>query len=85
MPFLVQRSRLKPLLQQIGKTQQWLAEITDISPQKISDYANNRRRMPLEDCKTCAEAIGVTMDELFEWKEVSYSEWKEWKMSRRKE
>jgi transcriptional regulator with XRE-family HTH domain len=85
MPYLIQRCRLKPLLRQIGKSQRWLAEVADISPQKISDYANNRRRMPLEICKTCAEAIGVTIDELFEWREVSYHEWREWKKSRTKE
>lgn len=85
MPFLIRGSRLKPLLRRAGKTQKWLAEIVDVSPQKISDYANNRRRMPLEVSKSCAEALRVHIDDLFEWEEVSYSEWTEWKVSRRKE
>lgn len=84
MPVLIQRSRLKHLLKEIGKTQRWLSQVVHVSEQRISDYANNKRPMPIEVAKNCANAIGVHIDDLFYWEEVSVSEWEKWKQSRTK-
>lgn len=85
MPVLVKRSRLKPLLRQIGKTQRWLADRIDFPYQRINDYANDRRQMPLEIALNCARVLDCTVEELFYLEEVSPAEWKRWVASRRKE
>ncbi len=88
MPVLIQRSRLKYLLKKIGKTQRWLASTIHVSEQRISDYANDIRPIPIEIAKNCADAISVYIDvhidDLFYWEEVSVAEWNAWKKSRTK-
>lgn len=84
MPVLIKRSRLKHLLKEIGQTQRWLANKVHVSEKRISDYANDKRPIPIEVAKNCANAIGVYIDDLFYWEEVSVSEWNEWKQSRTK-
>lgn len=61
------RCLLKQRLKEIGRTQQWLSEITGITKSQISDYATNRRVMTLSTAKTIANAIGCNIDDLYEW------------------
>lgn len=65
------RCLLKQLLLRIGKDQQWLSDVTGISKAQISMYANNRRIMTIATAKTIAEAIGYSIDDLYEWIVVS--------------
>lgn len=83
-PLLIRRCRLKSLLRARGKTQRWLASVVHVRYQRINDYANDRFDMPLVIAKNCARALGIPIDELYEWQEVSLSEWNQWIESRRK-
>ncbi|WP_276917448.1 helix-turn-helix transcriptional regulator [Aneurinibacillus aneurinilyticus] len=85
MPVLIQRSRLKSLLRQMGKTQRWLAKKIHFPYQRINDYANDRRTMPLEIAINCARVLECSVEELFDLEEVSPAEWRSWVASRRKE
>ncbi|OKP81593.1 transcriptional regulator [Paenibacillus sp. P3E] len=64
------RCLLKQRLREIGKTQQWLSEVTGLSKAQISDYANNRKVMKLSTAKTIATAIGCNIDDLYEFIKV---------------
>lgn len=83
-PILIQRSRLKPLLRSRGKTQRWLADQINFPFQRINDYANDRRPMPIEIAANCARVLDCKIEDLFIWKEVSLSEWQKWIESRRR-
>jgi DNA-binding XRE family transcriptional regulator len=85
MPYLIARSRLKSILRRKRKTQRWLADKVSIHYQRINEYANDRQEMPIVIAMNCARALDVPIEELYEWKEVSLSEWKKWIESRRKE
>ena len=65
------RCLLKQLLHKIGKDQQWLSDVSGISKTQISEYANNKRFMMLATAKTISEAIGCSIDDLYEWIVVS--------------
>jgi plasmid maintenance system antidote protein VapI len=65
------RCLLKQLLHKIGRDQQWLSDKTGISKTQISMYATNTRVMTIATAKTIAEAIGSSIDDLYEWIAVS--------------
>lgn len=63
----VGRCLLKPILHDKHMTQQDLADRTGMSKQEINSYANNRRKMSLKSAKIIAIALGVKIDDLYEW------------------
>lgn len=71
MQYKVARCKLRELLAERGITQSDLAKTTNITFTSISAYVNNSRSMYLGNAKTIATALGITIDELFEWKRVN--------------
>jgi transcriptional regulator with XRE-family HTH domain len=41
-----------------------------MSESTISHYANNRRIMSLENAKIIASTLGITIDDLYEWRKA---------------
>ncbi|MVP00392.1 helix-turn-helix domain-containing protein [Paenibacillus lutrae] len=68
MVFEPERCLIPRLLREIGKNQQWLAEQTGYSAQRISDYCNLRYIMGMEVAKSISHIIGCTIDDLYTWK-----------------
>lgn len=64
------RCRIPDILRSRGKDQQWLADITGLSKQRISDYARMRgnRVMSLPIAYKIATALNVDLHELYEWR-----------------
>lgn len=68
MDFVPIRCHIPKLLHKIGKNQQWLADRTGISKQRISDYINLRiKNMRLATAIIIANTIGCRVEELFDW------------------
>lgn len=67
MYYVVGRCLLQIRLREAGMTQQQLATKLKMSRQQVSHYATNNRVMSLSTAKTIAEAIGCTIDSLYEW------------------
>lgn len=67
MTFKPGRCRLRQLLKEKKKTQQWLSERTKIDKYRISYYANNRGYMNLSTAKTIAVALNCHIDDLYNW------------------
>lgn len=61
------RCRIPILLHNLGKTQQWLADMSGYSRQRISDICNMRHIPGLEVAHHIASIIGCTVDDLYEW------------------
>ncbi|WP_445671713.1 helix-turn-helix domain-containing protein [Paenibacillus sp. FSL R7-0210] len=61
------RCLLTRRLNEIGKTQQWLIEVTGINKSQISDYATSRRYMSLGSAMTIAKAIGCHIEDLYDF------------------
>jgi DNA-binding XRE family transcriptional regulator len=59
------RCRLPELLK--GRSQQWLADQTGHSKQRISDYTNMRYIMSLKVAANIAHILRVRIDDLYEW------------------
>lgn len=68
MEFVPIRCRIPELLKRIGKDQQWLADQSGRSRQKISDYCNLRSIMSMATAKALANELNCSLDELYEWK-----------------
>ncbi|MFB7817383.1 helix-turn-helix transcriptional regulator [Paenibacillus chitinolyticus] len=68
MVFEPEQCLIPELLHKIGKTQQWLADETGISRQRISDYSNLRHEMGISAAKTIAHAFGCSIDDLYTWR-----------------
>jgi transcriptional regulator with XRE-family HTH domain len=65
-------NRLKEIRENRGLSQWELGKITDIYPQKISDFERGRRDLRLNEAKRVADFLGVNLAELVEHrKEVS--------------
>jgi putative transcriptional regulator len=64
----VGRCQLRQLLKQRFLSQIELSEISGISKQKISDYANNRSIMSLSTAAHIANCLGCSIDDLYEFK-----------------
>lgn len=67
MAIQVGRCRLKSILKAQKKTQTELAKNVGLSPQRINDYANNRIVMSLLHAIRIAQALDVSVNELYEW------------------
>lgn len=61
------RCRIPELLDRIGKDQQWLADVTDKGPQKISDYCNLRTVMNLRTATLMAHYLNCMIDDIYDW------------------
>lgn len=62
------RCRIPDLLFRLGKTQNWLADQTGISKQRISAYVNLRVIMTIQVAKLIAHKLKCTIDDLYEFK-----------------
>lgn len=67
MPFIPGRCLLKRQLKQAKMTQKQLAKRLNKSEQRISDYVNSRVQMSLGTCKTVAEILNCSIEDLYEW------------------
>lgn len=67
MTYKPGRCRLRQILKEQGKSQQWLSEITGIDKYRISYYANDRGFMHLATAKTIASSLNCSIDDLYEW------------------
>ncbi|MOA49748.1 hypothetical protein D3C78_1726670 [compost metagenome] len=61
------RCRIPDILHANGKTQQWLAEQTGYSKQRISDYVQMRCIMSLPVAALIARILKVHIDDLYVW------------------
>ena len=61
------RCRLRSILRQKKMTQTELAFQTSLTPQKISDYVNNRQYMSMINAAKIAKALAVSIDDLYVW------------------
>lgn len=68
MEFLPGNCLLHDLLKERKLSSQELADKVNMSKQQISNYANNENKMSLGNAKTIAHALGVHIDELYQWK-----------------
>jgi DNA-binding Xre family transcriptional regulator len=67
MRYRSTRCRLGDILDQKRMTNRDLAFLTGINESNISAYIHSGRGMTLNTAKTIASALGVTIDDLFEW------------------
>jgi transcriptional regulator with XRE-family HTH domain len=65
----VGRCRIQDLLDNRKMTQQELADKTGMTPQYINDKIKGRGKhgMYIDSAKTIANALGVHIDDLYEW------------------
>ncbi len=68
MTYKPGRCRLRQILKEKRKNQQWLSEVTGIDKYRISYYANDRGFMNLATAKTVSVALNCSIDDLYEWK-----------------
>jgi len=68
MELLPVRCRIPYWLKKIGKNQQWLADKTGISKQRISDYVHLRLdNMTMKRAMLISYYLNCMVDDLFEW------------------
>lgn len=70
MAFFPDKSLLPPLLRDKGLSPYDVYNKLGISKQQFSDYYTGRRKMSLGTAKAVANVLGVTIDELYTWKET---------------
>jgi DNA-binding XRE family transcriptional regulator len=63
------RCRIPELLRNLRRTQNWLAEQTGYSRQRIYDYIAMRgdKVMSLKTAKRIANCLGCKIDDLYDW------------------
>ena len=67
MAIEIGRCRLKIILRARCMTQTHLAHLVDSSPQRISDYANDRVTMSLLVAIRISNVLNVTVSDLYDW------------------
>jgi transcriptional regulator with XRE-family HTH domain len=67
MAVRVKRCRLRELLVYANLTQNELADMVGRPKSQINDYVTNDKVMSLRVAKEIADALRVTIDELYEW------------------
>lgn len=77
MALRIGRCLLPQLIQRTGLTQADFAHRVGMSESTISHYVNNRRIMSLENAKIIATALGVHIDDLYEWHGSLRTRWRE--------
>lgn len=73
MAFKVGRCLVPAILKEKGMIQQDLADRLFMSPQQVSDYCTNRKKMELETAKAFAHTLGCHIDDLYDWIEFTPS------------
>ncbi|MGG1637190.1 helix-turn-helix domain-containing protein [Paenibacillus sp. NRS-1760] len=71
MRYVPGRCLLRQLIHEQRKTQKWLCGRTGISQSNMSDYVRGEKKMSANTMKTVAMALGVHMDDLYEWIEIT--------------
>lgn len=61
------RCRIPELLEQIDRDQQWLADMTGMSKQQISDYVRMRNLLGIAKAKQLARILKCHVEDLYEW------------------
>lgn len=67
MALRIGRCLLPQLIQKTGMTQTEFAHRIGINETTMSLYVNNKRIMSIENAKIIASALGVHIDDLYEW------------------
>jgi len=68
MELVPVRCRIPELLHRLGKNQQWLANVTGISKQRISEIVNlHEYNISLTRAVLIAYHLRCSVDDLFEW------------------
>ncbi|MNM07374.1 hypothetical protein D3C81_174160 [compost metagenome] len=68
MEFVPVRCRIPKFLKRLNKNQQWLADQTGISKQRISEYVNLRDvNITMKRAVLIAYHLDCLVDDLFEW------------------
>lgn len=70
MALRIGRCLLPRILKKAKLSQAEFAYRVGMSESTISHYANNRRIMSLENAKIIANALGLTIDDLYEWRKA---------------
>jgi transcriptional regulator with XRE-family HTH domain len=70
MAYRPGKCRLHNILREIKISMNDLSLLTGIRYNQLSDYANNHRVMSLANAFTIAYALGIPMEDLYEWIEV---------------
>jgi DNA-binding XRE family transcriptional regulator len=68
MTIVLGRCRLKSILREKNMTQTELGRFLDMTPQRISDYCNDRFKMSLEIAINISSILNVPVDSLYERK-----------------
>ncbi|WP_138756454.1 helix-turn-helix domain-containing protein [Paenibacillus sinopodophylli] len=71
MRYIPGRCLLRQLLREQRKAQKWLCKETGISQSNMSDYVRGEKKMSANTMKTVAMALGVPMDDLYDWIEIA--------------
>ncbi|WEG18575.1 helix-turn-helix transcriptional regulator [Alkalihalophilus pseudofirmus] len=61
------KCHLQKLLDKRNLEHKDLSEITGIDTSSISLYASNSRAMSLDNAATIAQALGIRIDDLYDW------------------
>ena len=67
MALTTGRCLLGDYLESKGWSQRYLSRITDVPKSNISDYSRNRYVMSLAHGKNIADALGCSIEDLYEW------------------
>lgn len=59
--------RIPEHLSKLGRTQQWLADQTNLSKQQLSDYIKMRSLMGIVIAKKVSGVLRVNIEELYVW------------------
>lgn len=65
---------LRKRLKDASLSQAELARRLQMPVSQVSDWANNRKTMGLDNAKNIADILSIPMDSLYEWEEVRLSD-----------
>lgn len=68
--YRIRKSRLKQILVEKQVLQQDLADKIGVAESSISRYINTNRKIDVEIAYNIAKALGVIIDDLYEWEEI---------------
>jgi transcriptional regulator with XRE-family HTH domain len=74
MPYKAGRCLLSDRLKEADMTPLQLSEKTGIALSQLSEYLHSKRTMSFSNAKTIAEAVGCSMDDLYEWIHIPVSQ-----------
>lgn len=74
LAYKVGRCLLRYHLEEIGMSQQELANRLNVTRQQINKYINNRQKMSLQIAKSVSDILDCQIEDLYEWIEVGENE-----------